>query len=92
MIFRWISGFSLQAQLKCFCIELGNATTRLSISGVLACLNTTLLSYQHVSVAFGVCTGRAIVKASYHFRTASTIHLVAAFLKQADITFSSKGK
>ena len=81
MIFRWISGFSLQAQLKCFCIELGNATTRLSISGVLACLNTTLLSYQHVSVAFGVYTGRAIMKASYHFRTASTIHLVAALFE-----------
>ena len=81
MIFRWISGFSSQAQLKCFCIELGNATTRLSISGVLACLNTTLLSYGHVSVAFGMCTGRAIVKASYHFRTASTIHLVAAFFE-----------
>ena len=92
MIFRWISGFSSQAQLKCFCIELGNATTRLSISEVLACLNRTLLSYRHVSVAFGMCTGRAIVKGSYHFRTASTIHFGAAFLKQADITFSSKGK
>ena len=62
MICRWISGFSAQAQQKCFRFESANSTTRLSIFGVLACLNTT-----HISVVFGMYTGRAIVKGSYHF-------------------------
>ena len=68
MTFCWISDFSSLAQLKCFRIESGNFTTRLSIFGVLACLNKTLLSHRHVSVIFGLCTGRATVKGSYHFR------------------------
>ena len=68
MTFRWISDFSSLAQLKCFRIESGNFTTQLSIFGVLALLNKTLLSHRHVSVIFGMCKGRATVKGSYHFQ------------------------
>ena len=39
MTFRWISGFSSRAQLKCFVIKTGHLTTRFCAFGVLACLN-----------------------------------------------------
>ena len=42
MTFRWISGFSSRAQLKCFLIKSGNLTTRFCAFGVLACLKGTL--------------------------------------------------
>ena len=41
MTFRWISGFSSRAQLRCFLIKCGNLTTRFCAFGVLACLNAT---------------------------------------------------